>query len=97
MAWQWNVSAHAGAAPRRASSASAARGVLRDEWHHGNPDPQRRREILDQALAHVQRQLGHSDIGTTIRNYGHLEQSFLHDAAARAETAIFGAATVAAD
>jgi DNA-binding transcriptional MerR regulator len=35
-----------------------ARGVLRDEWHHGNPDPQRRREILAQALAHVQRQLG---------------------------------------
>jgi DNA-binding transcriptional MerR regulator len=35
-----------------------ARGVLRDEWLHGNPDPQRRREILDQALAHVERQLG---------------------------------------
>jgi DNA-binding transcriptional MerR regulator len=35
-----------------------ARTVLRDEWHHGNPDPERRREILHQALGHVERQLG---------------------------------------
>jgi hypothetical protein len=35
---------------------------------------------------------GHSDIGTTIRNYGHLEESFLRDAAERAEVAIFGRA-----
>jgi integrase len=41
-------------------------------------------------MIYVQRQLGHADIGTTIRNYGHLEESFLRDAAARAETAIFG-------
>jgi DNA-binding transcriptional MerR regulator len=34
-----------------------ARGVLRDEWRHGNPDRDRRREILDQALGHVERQL----------------------------------------
>jgi DNA-binding transcriptional MerR regulator len=34
-----------------------ARGVLREEWHHGNPDRDRRREILDQALGHVDRQL----------------------------------------
>jgi len=35
-----------------------ARGVLREEWHHGNPDDGRRREILDLALGHVERQLG---------------------------------------
>ena len=34
-----------------------ARGALRDEWHHGNPGRDRRREILDQALGHVERQL----------------------------------------
>jgi DNA-binding transcriptional MerR regulator len=34
-----------------------ARGVLRQEWHNGNPDHDRRREILDQALGHVERQL----------------------------------------
>ncbi len=34
-----------------------ARGVLRAEWRHGNPDRDRRREILDQALGHVDRQL----------------------------------------
>jgi MerR family transcriptional regulator, repressor of the yfmOP operon len=35
-----------------------ARGALRDEWRHGNPGRDRRREILDQALGHVERQLG---------------------------------------
>jgi DNA-binding transcriptional MerR regulator len=34
-----------------------AREALRDEWHHGNPSRDRRREILDQALGHVERQL----------------------------------------
>ena len=34
-----------------------ARGVLREEWRHGNPGRDRRREILDQALGHVDRQL----------------------------------------
>jgi DNA-binding transcriptional MerR regulator len=34
-----------------------ARGELREEWHNGNPDRDRRREILDQALGHVDRQL----------------------------------------
>jgi DNA-binding transcriptional MerR regulator len=38
--------------------AEEARGVLRAEWHHGNPDRDRRREIVDQALGHVERQLG---------------------------------------
>ncbi|MCW2984272.1 MAG: MerR family transcriptional regulator [Conexibacter sp.] len=37
--------------------AEEARGVLREEWHHGNPGARRRREILDQALGHVDRQL----------------------------------------
>jgi DNA-binding transcriptional MerR regulator len=34
-----------------------ARSVLREEWRHGNPGRDRRREILDQALGHVDRQL----------------------------------------
>ncbi|HEX5923769.1 MAG TPA: MerR family transcriptional regulator [Baekduia sp.] len=34
-----------------------ARSVLRKEWRHGNPGRDRRREILDQALGHVDRQL----------------------------------------
>jgi DNA-binding transcriptional MerR regulator len=37
--------------------ATEARGALRDEWHHGNPGAGRRREILDQALGHVEHQL----------------------------------------
>ncbi|HMJ32939.1 MAG TPA: MerR family transcriptional regulator [Baekduia sp.] len=37
--------------------AEEARGALRDEWRHGNPDSGRRREILDQALGHVEHQL----------------------------------------
>jgi hypothetical protein len=41
-------------------------------------------------MIYVQRQLGHSNIGTTIDLYGHLEESFLRDAAARAEAAIWG-------
>ncbi|HEY2601871.1 MAG TPA: tyrosine-type recombinase/integrase, partial [Thermoleophilaceae bacterium] len=40
-------------------------------------------------LIYVQRQLGHSSITTTERQYGHLEKSFLHDAAQRAEAAIW--------
>jgi DNA-binding transcriptional MerR regulator len=34
-----------------------ARGALRDEWHHGNPGAERRHEILEQALGHVDQQL----------------------------------------
>ena len=37
--------------------AEEARGALRNEWHHDNPGKRRRREILDQALGHVERQL----------------------------------------
>jgi MerR family transcriptional regulator, repressor of the yfmOP operon len=37
--------------------AEEARSVLREEWRHGNPGRDRRREILDQALGHVERQL----------------------------------------
>jgi DNA-binding transcriptional MerR regulator len=37
--------------------AEEARGALRDEWRHGNPDAGRRREILDEALSHVDHQL----------------------------------------
>ena len=37
--------------------AEEARAGLREEWHHGDPDPARRREILTAALAHLERQL----------------------------------------
>jgi DNA-binding transcriptional MerR regulator len=36
-------------------AAEEARGARRDEWRHGNPGKRRRREILDQALADVDR------------------------------------------
>jgi DNA-binding transcriptional MerR regulator len=37
--------------------AEEARGALRAEWHEGTPSRARRREILDEALAHVAQQL----------------------------------------
>jgi DNA-binding transcriptional MerR regulator len=37
--------------------AEEARGALRNEWHHGNPDDARRLEILRQAVGHVEHQL----------------------------------------
>jgi DNA-binding transcriptional MerR regulator len=37
--------------------AEDARRALRDEWHHGDPGAGRRREILREALGHVERQL----------------------------------------
>jgi integrase len=46
-------------------------------------------------MIYVQRQLGHSNIGTTIDLYGHLEESFLRDAAARAEAAVWRVGTTA--
>jgi DNA-binding transcriptional MerR regulator len=42
---------------RELLEAEEARAALRDEWHHGSPGRDRRREILDQALGHVERQL----------------------------------------
>jgi MerR family transcriptional regulator, repressor of the yfmOP operon len=42
---------------RELLEAEEARAALRDEWHHANPGRGRRREILDQALGHVERQL----------------------------------------
>jgi MerR family transcriptional regulator, repressor of the yfmOP operon len=38
--------------------AEDARAALRAEWHEGAPDPERRKEILDEALGHIERQLG---------------------------------------
>jgi DNA-binding transcriptional MerR regulator len=37
--------------------AEDARAALRAEWEAGAPDPERRREILDEALGHIERQL----------------------------------------
>jgi integrase len=37
----------------------------------------------------VQRQLGHADISTTVRYYGHLERGYLQDAVARTEAAVW--------
>ena len=41
---------------RELLAAEEERAALREEWHHGNPGKRRRREILDRALAHVDRQ-----------------------------------------
>jgi DNA-binding transcriptional MerR regulator len=38
--------------------AEDARAALRAEWHAGEADPGRRRGILEEALAYVERQLG---------------------------------------
>jgi Phage integrase family len=40
-------------------------------------------------LVFVQKQLGHSDIYTTHRYYGHLERGYLRDAAGRVEAAVW--------
>jgi DNA-binding transcriptional MerR regulator len=37
--------------------AEEARAARRDEWQHADPDPGRKREILDQAQTYVERQL----------------------------------------
>jgi DNA-binding transcriptional MerR regulator len=37
--------------------AEDARAALREEWRHGEPDAARRREILAEALRHIDRQL----------------------------------------
>ena len=37
--------------------AEEARAALRDEWQRAAPGPRRRRQILDEALGHVERQL----------------------------------------
>ena len=39
-------------------------------------------------VEYVRRQMGHRDIATTIRNYGHLERTLIPDAAARTEAAV---------
>jgi DNA-binding transcriptional MerR regulator len=38
--------------------AETARAALRAEWHRGVDDPERRTEILDEALGHIDLQLG---------------------------------------
>jgi DNA-binding transcriptional MerR regulator len=43
---------------RELVAAEDARAALRREWHSGVEDPVRRREILEEALDHVDRQLG---------------------------------------
>jgi DNA-binding transcriptional MerR regulator len=37
--------------------AQEARAALREEWHHGHPGAERRREILRESLGHLDRQL----------------------------------------
>lgn len=41
-------------------------------------------------VEYVRRQMGHRDIATTIRNYGHLERTLIPDAASRTEAAVLG-------
>jgi MerR family transcriptional regulator, repressor of the yfmOP operon len=38
-------------------AAEEARAGLRDEWRHGEPDAARRRQILDEGVGHIERQL----------------------------------------
>ena len=38
-------------------AAEEARAAIRDEWRHGEPDALRRRELLEQSLGHLDRQL----------------------------------------
>jgi DNA-binding transcriptional MerR regulator len=38
-------------------AAEDARAAIRDEWRHGEPDAGRRRELLEQSLGHLDRQL----------------------------------------
>ena len=42
---------------REVVAAEEARGALREEWHAGVPSPERREEILTEALTHIDRQL----------------------------------------
>jgi DNA-binding transcriptional MerR regulator len=42
---------------RELASAEGARAALRREWHEGVDDPVRRREILAEAMGHLDRQL----------------------------------------
>jgi MerR family transcriptional regulator, repressor of the yfmOP operon len=41
---------------REVAAAESARTTLREEWHAGVEDPVRRREILEEALGHIERQ-----------------------------------------
>jgi DNA-binding transcriptional MerR regulator len=42
---------------RELAAAESARAALRREWHQGVEDPVRRRQILDEARGHIDRQL----------------------------------------
>ena len=43
---------------REIATAESARAALRREWHEDEPDAGRRAEILEEALGHVEAQLG---------------------------------------
>ncbi len=43
---------------RELVAAEDARASLRKEWHSGVEDPVRRRQILEEAVVHIERQLG---------------------------------------
>jgi MerR family transcriptional regulator, repressor of the yfmOP operon len=42
---------------RELVAAESARAELREEWRSGDPDPLRRRQILEESLSHIARQL----------------------------------------
>jgi DNA-binding transcriptional MerR regulator len=42
---------------RELLEAQDARAALRDEWHHGDPGPRRRAQILRESSRHIDRQL----------------------------------------
>ena len=43
---------------KRVVEAETARAALRAEWHRGVESPERRQQILDEALGHIEVQLG---------------------------------------
>ncbi len=42
---------------KQLAAADEARGALRREWHSGSADPERRKQILEESLGHIGRQL----------------------------------------
>jgi integrase len=83
------------ATPRRRSGATGSGGwLVAIPTRHAAPraPPHGGRLARRRQLTDVQRQLGHADIGTTERYYGHLERHVLAAGAVATEEAIARAA-----
>jgi integrase len=93
---RWESTAAADKLDRNTVSRSWHKNALRDAGLRDMPLHSLRHTAAatwlttGQPLMYVQRQLGHRSITTTERCYGHLEGSFLKQAAAQTESAIWG-------